>query len=266
MTDQPAPSPRRDGFAVTALVLGIIALIVGLVPYLGLATLLLLGPLAVIFGIVAMLRTKDDVRPGRGMARTGLILGIVGIVAAIIWVLVVGWAIDRFYTSMYGGGERLTAGGATAQTAVPFGTPSQYPNGMVVSAAPPVPATIPSDLADIGGFTVGVQSTITFANTSDEPIAWEPGASFYYLEENSTCRGPEDTPRPPAGQMLAAGATETITVTGYCYDPSSLGDGSSPPTSPTPAPPLPSDMVSLKVLPAPYTYDVTWFSGPLPVN
>lgn len=253
---------RKDGFAVAALVLGIIALIVGLIPYVGLLTLFVLGPVAVIIGIVAMVRTKNDIRPGRRVARIGLVLGIAAMVVALIWVFVIGWAMDRFYSNVYGGGEQLTGQGGTPQTAIAFGSTSQYPNGMTVVAGPPVPAQIPADLKRVGGYTVGVSSTVTFANTSDEPIAWEPGGSFYYYYDNSACKEPEDSTRPPPGQQLAPGATQTITVTGYCYNPAAVPpiDGSTPTTTPAPA------TVSLRVLPAPYTYEVTWFTGPLPVN
>lgn len=71
-------SPGTSGFAIASLVLGILWL--G-----GFGSLL-----ATIFGAIAMRHTRDGRQSGRGIATAGLILGIVGLVGAIVvWSLAV---------------------------------------------------------------------------------------------------------------------------------------------------------------------------------
>lgn len=80
---QYAPLPaisRKVGFAVTALVVGIVAFLFGWVPYLG----IVVGVVAVVFAILALVRKQ----PG-GMAYTGLALGAVATISSLIVTIVV---------------------------------------------------------------------------------------------------------------------------------------------------------------------------------
>ncbi|WP_336711876.1 DUF4190 domain-containing protein [Arthrobacter sp. USHLN218] len=81
-----APKPK-SGLAVTALVLGIVAIVLGVIPGIGFISFLL-GPLAVIFGIIALVKKQK-----KGMSITGIVLGalgaiIAGIITAFIAVMV----------------------------------------------------------------------------------------------------------------------------------------------------------------------------------
>ncbi|MCS4276828.1 hypothetical protein M2390_002022 [Mycetocola sp. BIGb0189] len=73
------PASRR-GLAITALVLGIVAVVFAFFPPLS----ILLGIIAVVFGIIALVK-----RQSKGLALTGLILGGVGVIVSVI-LLVVG--------------------------------------------------------------------------------------------------------------------------------------------------------------------------------
>jgi len=85
-----------NGFAVTALVLGLIGAVVGLIPIFFLGAWLL-GVLAIIFGFAGRSRVKRDPEAGRaGMALAGIILGVIAIVLGIIGVSVVNNAVDEF--------------------------------------------------------------------------------------------------------------------------------------------------------------------------
>lgn len=75
--DQPPPKPGT-GFAVASLVTGIIALIVSITIVGG----LLFGLVALVLGIVALGRAKRG-GGGRGMAITGIVLGVLGALVAI---------------------------------------------------------------------------------------------------------------------------------------------------------------------------------------
>ncbi|ONM49055.1 DUF4190 domain-containing protein [Nocardia donostiensis] len=79
-------SPRGKGLAITALVLGIIALI-------GFWTIvggILFGLLAIIFGVIAFVKARRGTAGGAVMAVIGAVLGALAL-AATIAALVIGW-------------------------------------------------------------------------------------------------------------------------------------------------------------------------------
>ncbi|MBQ1443775.1 MAG: DUF4190 domain-containing protein [Renibacterium sp.] len=68
-----------SGLAITALVLGVVALLLAALPFVSLIALLL-GTAAVVLGIVALARRTA----GKGMAITGIVTGSVGLLIAIV--------------------------------------------------------------------------------------------------------------------------------------------------------------------------------------
>ena len=100
-----AASPR-NGFAVTALVLGIVGVVLALFSILLPVASLVVPPwgiLAVIFGIVGRRRSMRSGGPARGMAATGIVLGAIAValgIAGIVFVTQtsseeIGWALGR---------------------------------------------------------------------------------------------------------------------------------------------------------------------------
>ncbi|MBH0781227.1 DUF4190 domain-containing protein [Nocardia bovistercoris] len=87
-------SPKGKGMAITALVLGILAILGLLVVFGG----FVFGLFAVIFGIIALVKSRRGTGAGAGMAVAGLILGIIGIVAASV-IAVLGF---RFFEEIGG--------------------------------------------------------------------------------------------------------------------------------------------------------------------
>jgi hypothetical protein len=73
-----APVQEKKGLAITALVLGIVALVLGVIPGIGFLSFIL-GPLAIIFGIIALIKKQK-----KGMSITGIVLGALGVIAAIV--------------------------------------------------------------------------------------------------------------------------------------------------------------------------------------
>jgi hypothetical protein len=71
----PPPSSSNDGVAVTALVVGIIAILISWIPVLG----LLAGIAALVLGIVGRNRIRKSGAKGNGMAVTGIATGAVAI-------------------------------------------------------------------------------------------------------------------------------------------------------------------------------------------
>ncbi|WP_026530715.1 DUF4190 domain-containing protein [Haematomicrobium sanguinis] len=82
MYPPPPPPPAPKGFAIAALVLGIIGVVIGLFIVFGWLALIL-GILALIFGIVG-LRKKT----ANGMSITGIILGAIATILGVIGIIV----------------------------------------------------------------------------------------------------------------------------------------------------------------------------------
>lgn len=81
----PQQPPRRGaGMAITALILGILALLLFWTVVGG----ILFGVVALILGPIASGRAKRGISSGRGMAITGAILGLIGLLASVAIVAV----------------------------------------------------------------------------------------------------------------------------------------------------------------------------------
>ena len=76
------PPQRTHGITTAALILGIIAAVISLVPFFGFIAFLL-GPLAVIFGIVGIVKRYNR----RGFAVAGLVTGAFGVLVSILYAL-----------------------------------------------------------------------------------------------------------------------------------------------------------------------------------
>ncbi|MEV5436522.1 DUF4190 domain-containing protein [Streptomyces sp. NPDC052682] len=81
---------RTNGLAIASLCCGIVGLF-----FLN----IVLGPLAIVFGVVA--RRQAGVRSGAGMAKAGIILGIVDVV---LWLVLLAVAANNGGFSWYVGG------------------------------------------------------------------------------------------------------------------------------------------------------------------
>jgi hypothetical protein len=87
--EQPQPQPRSgSGMAITALVLGILALVTCWTVIGG----VLLGLGAIVVGLIALIRIKQGRAGGRGMAIGGIVTGAIGLLVAIV-VIILGVSI-----------------------------------------------------------------------------------------------------------------------------------------------------------------------------
>ena len=94
---------------IAALILGILAVVVGLVPMCGLVFGLPLAIVGLILGIVDVkARTKKEQPKGVGVA--GLILNVLAIVVILVWTLVIGAAAKHASENMEGVMEDVQAG------------------------------------------------------------------------------------------------------------------------------------------------------------
>lgn len=88
-TGDPAARPRRNGMGTTALVLGVVALtLVVLLLFSPLGAFL--GLLAVLFGILGLMRANRGEADNRGQAVAGLVTGAIALLAGIFFTLSVG--------------------------------------------------------------------------------------------------------------------------------------------------------------------------------
>jgi lysylphosphatidylglycerol synthetase-like protein (DUF2156 family) len=86
-----------NGLAVTALVLGIIGIVVSWIPFVS----WIVGALAIIFGAVGMSTANKRGGIGKGMAVAGLVLGVITIaIGVVFWI----WIFTTAHTicSTYG--------------------------------------------------------------------------------------------------------------------------------------------------------------------
>ena len=72
--------------AVTALVLGILSVILSWIPVAGWIICLIMGVIAIVLGALGRTRQPDK----KGMAVAGMILGIIGVAFSVIWVIACG--------------------------------------------------------------------------------------------------------------------------------------------------------------------------------
>lgn len=86
---QPPRAPMNDGkgLSVTALVMGILGIIFGFVPFAGLVALVL-NILGLVFSVVGNKKSKLAYGNSSGMAIAGLVLSIIGLVFAAIGTVV----------------------------------------------------------------------------------------------------------------------------------------------------------------------------------
>ncbi len=89
------PVQPPKGLATAAMVLGIIGLLFSL-----LGCLWFLGTplniLAIIFGAVASAKAKRQEAGGEGMAKAGLVCGIIGMIVIILWIFAIIFWIQNF--------------------------------------------------------------------------------------------------------------------------------------------------------------------------
>ncbi|MGY0372451.1 DUF4190 domain-containing protein [Clostridium sp. JNZ J1-5] len=82
---------KNDGLSITSMILGIVGLVITFVPGLNFIGILC-GILAIIFGVISKnrIQSSDEELSGLGMAKAGLILGIITIAIFILTLVACG--------------------------------------------------------------------------------------------------------------------------------------------------------------------------------
>ncbi|MEQ1700398.1 MAG: FKBP-type peptidyl-prolyl cis-trans isomerase [Ilumatobacteraceae bacterium] len=115
----PVPPKEGNGLAVTALVLGVLACVFGLIPFM-FVLVFLLALLAIIFGLIGAGKRASGGRSK--MAIAGLVLGFVGIAAGVVGVMITKVWVDNAADSLNDLFTTTTVeGGAETTISVPVG-------------------------------------------------------------------------------------------------------------------------------------------------
>jgi len=113
---QPPYVQARNGLGVAALVCGLIGALAGLIPILFFIALPL-GILGLVFGWVGMRRASRGEATNRGMAISGLILGVIGTGLAIWGITIVVGATNQLQDDLNNLNTSSSASAASFQTA-----------------------------------------------------------------------------------------------------------------------------------------------------
>ena len=198
----------RNRAATTALVLGILALMAGLIPVVGMLAFAL-TPAAVIAGVVAV-RRHDQ---GRKRAWWGIGLGVAGLVAAVAWMAANNWPLDETSTDLHSTPAADAGGGGTQDQPLSFGSSFTLPSGVAVSAAPPQLWSPGREYFDLDRH-VGYRTIASFRNTSAQPVALTPSVTNFFLDGT-----PCDVVEGSADETtLAPGQSTTVDATIACFN------------------------------------------------
>lgn len=185
--NRPDPAgPPRNGFGITALVLAIIGLVFGLVPFTGFVALIL-GVLAVLFGLLGLGRVRNGLATNKVMALAGTVLGVV---AAALGV----WGMIIFFGAVEELGQDLEDLGDPATTVL--GTAPDAEDAESVPLGSRENPLSPGQTAILPGWEVTIHSTIQDATAAvlaensfnDPPVA---GRQFVMADVSTHYTGAE---------------------------------------------------------------------------
>lgn len=157
------PQQPRNGFGITALVVGLISIPFGLIPIFGLGALVG-GIIAVVFGLLGFSRARKGIASNKKMAIVGTLGGLLAGVLGITGIVIVGNSLSALSNSVTGLAPTPAAagpGGASSDTSPTgaFGQQISWPNGVAVTASIPKPYT-PSQTAAANGSDVRFVSIV----------------------------------------------------------------------------------------------------------
>jgi hypothetical protein len=174
---QPQP---RNGFGITALVVGLIAICLGLIPLFGLGAIIG-GIIAVVFGLLGFARARRGVATNRKMAMIGTIAGVLGGALGVWGLVIVNNAFTELDNTIKGAAPSAAAPAAPGAPADPgapdqasttgtFGQNITWPDGVAVTVSEPKAYRPSSSAAASRAAARYVSMTITLTNGSDKNV------------------------------------------------------------------------------------------------
>ncbi|WP_414504506.1 DUF4190 domain-containing protein [Streptomyces sp. NEAU-L66] len=197
-------SQARNGMGITALVLGIVGIVLGLLIILFWMSWLP-ALLAVIFGFVGLSHARTGRATNKGMALTGVILGGVGLLAAagggIFTVTVVKKVTDSARSKV----KEVKASASASEKArhLSFGESYTFEDGLKVTVTKPEPFTPDDYVLGHAKGNKAVQVTVKVVNTGTERVKVDTG-----LPEVSDANG-------ASTELVIDGSGRQKVITGY---------------------------------------------------
>ena len=207
---QPVGSRPRNGLGITAVILGPIGILFGLIPLTGFVAIIC-GIIGGILGAVGISRASKHQATNRGVAITGTILSALALALGIWGVVTVARAVDKLGDDLESIGDDTPA----SVVEVAAGQPATTPDGLTVTAAP----LTPFDAEYLGTFHC---STVTYQNDSQDTISYSGALDWKLQTPQGTVVDSAYTGRDGAlesGDLVPGG-----TVTGdVCFDETGSG-------------------------------------------
>ena len=171
-----APPVPRNGFGIAALCLALGGLVFGLVPFTGFIALIL-GALALLFGLLGLGRVRKGAATNKTMSIVGSVLGAAAVALGIWGMVIVFNAVDDLSDNLRsapnssvpqpGSAPAEPASGGVQVSA--FGATSSWETGVEVTVSQPKPFR-PSQYAANADGARNVSFEITVENGSDAPL------------------------------------------------------------------------------------------------
>jgi hypothetical protein len=162
---------RSNGFAIAALVLGIAACCVGLIPILGFFAFPL-AAVGLVLAIIGIARAGRGVRSGTTMAMIGTVLCVLGVVLAVIGVVIVNPALSDRDSSVGAIAGDRTEELLAKDLDVQFGKFVSDGNPSIESGK--LPVTLTNKGNDNASFSVRLEAVDAAGNRIDDDTAYAP--------------------------------------------------------------------------------------------
>jgi hypothetical protein len=224
---QPPVARPSNGLGTAAMVLGLIAVLFAIVPIVGAFIAIPLGVLAIVLGFVGRGRVKRRLATNSGLALSGIILGLLALIIAIVWGLFVGY----FLKDQADKGDITSSGGKKASTALGAGDTIDYKGGLKVTLEK-VEKLSNTDF----------KATFKYDHTGKDDIALAGNSSRVFLNDSTKSLNSSES-KDELG-IFKAGTTKTYTLM------ATVPEGS-------------QGSLRYEILPAPL-YDAGYWSVPIP--
>ncbi|MFD5394188.1 DUF4190 domain-containing protein [Streptomyces sp. NPDC127097] len=201
----PLPAPQsRNGMGITALVLGIVGVVLGLLIILFWMSWLP-ALLAVVFGSVGLSQARRGRATNKGMALAGVILGVVGLLAAAGGAVLTVTAVKKVTDDARAKVKEVKASASASEKArhLSFGESYTFENGLKVTVAEPKPYTPDDYVLGHAKGNKAVQVIVKVRNTGTERVEVDTG-----LPEVSDADG-------ASAELLIDGSGRQKVITGY---------------------------------------------------
>lgn len=184
-----SPGPEKNGYGVTALVLGIIGIILGFIPFAGIAISLLLGCVGVILGVLGIRRVAKGLASNKAMSIIGttlsalsIFVGIGGLVLTLLIFGAIGSAAEESRNDPIGSsGSSRDSGGSN-----PNDNPAPAPTSSEARYRGQLEKDVVGD--------AGTQLTINDVSIMSTPLTKESGIfGEYYCTDISVTNNRTDT-------------------------------------------------------------------------